>query len=509
MVYNEYLISVRYICTLSTGELNSRLVPLTLFCSYSFYCLSYVFFFSSRRRHTRCLSDWSSDVCSSDLIRTYVGAWPTDLQSAPFSRSGTPPNETRDYGEFFLSCQTPSGLATLPRRLAAAPAGSRWGPRAPSERRTGPTLKNRLRLPTRASGARSPRSSADGQSIRVSSRPRRQEGHLRQALGERLRVHGGGRPELGGRRRRRRGPGHRHAGDPGDGEGRTPEYPDGDRQAGEVRSALALPRGTRPRRLRVRRQRGHREPGDPRDDPRTGQGGHGLRDRALPAPLPGRRIHPRAHVADHDLRSRVDGLDGQARSADHPRRGRPHARRFDRLAAVGEGALFRGPGRIQRGHLRRRRPPPGVAELAREAPRARPGEARAGPGTRPRDRRRFAQGDRVHPELRPRPVRVRERGRRRRLEPQAGLRGRPPAARSDVRRLPDLRALHAVRCVASVRRGERHRGPPRLDRRARRRDVAVARALTETTSAARGLSHWTTRWPRCARRPRVEFPPAR
>src|SRR2546422_5666348 len=29
--------------------------------------LSYVFFFSSRRRHTRCSRDWSSDVCSSDL----------------------------------------------------------------------------------------------------------------------------------------------------------------------------------------------------------------------------------------------------------------------------------------------------------------------------------------------------------------------------------------------------------------------------------------------------------
>src|SRR5262245_62971508 len=28
---------------------------------------SLIFFFSSRRRHTRCLSDWSSDVCSSDL----------------------------------------------------------------------------------------------------------------------------------------------------------------------------------------------------------------------------------------------------------------------------------------------------------------------------------------------------------------------------------------------------------------------------------------------------------
>src|ERR1035441_10448855 len=31
-----------------------------------------VFFFSSRRRHTRCLSDWSSDVCSSDLWTAVV-----------------------------------------------------------------------------------------------------------------------------------------------------------------------------------------------------------------------------------------------------------------------------------------------------------------------------------------------------------------------------------------------------------------------------------------------------
>src|SRR5690349_22824128 len=27
-----------------------------------------LFFFSSRRRHTRSLRDWSSDVCSSDLL---------------------------------------------------------------------------------------------------------------------------------------------------------------------------------------------------------------------------------------------------------------------------------------------------------------------------------------------------------------------------------------------------------------------------------------------------------
>src|SRR5256884_2417947 len=30
--------------------------------------MSVMFFFSSRRRHTICSRDWSSDVCSSDLI---------------------------------------------------------------------------------------------------------------------------------------------------------------------------------------------------------------------------------------------------------------------------------------------------------------------------------------------------------------------------------------------------------------------------------------------------------
>src|SRR2546429_2879150 len=32
-----------------------------------------IFFFSSRRRHTRCSRDWSSDVCSSDLIADLLG----------------------------------------------------------------------------------------------------------------------------------------------------------------------------------------------------------------------------------------------------------------------------------------------------------------------------------------------------------------------------------------------------------------------------------------------------
>src|SRR6266496_6164425 len=35
---------------------------------------SLYFFFSSRRRHTRSLRDWSSDVCSSDLERGRIAA---------------------------------------------------------------------------------------------------------------------------------------------------------------------------------------------------------------------------------------------------------------------------------------------------------------------------------------------------------------------------------------------------------------------------------------------------
>src|SRR5256885_12892876 len=44
------------------------------------YICSFVFFFSSRRRHTRLQGDWSSDVCSSDLEQVcYVGDDVIDL----------------------------------------------------------------------------------------------------------------------------------------------------------------------------------------------------------------------------------------------------------------------------------------------------------------------------------------------------------------------------------------------------------------------------------------------
>src|SRR5207249_9299965 len=44
-----------------------------------------LFFFSSRRRHTRSKRDWSSDVCSSDLIKSIQAAiWDLNkLQALP------------------------------------------------------------------------------------------------------------------------------------------------------------------------------------------------------------------------------------------------------------------------------------------------------------------------------------------------------------------------------------------------------------------------------------------
>src|SRR5204863_6048802 len=40
----------------------------------------FFFFFSSRRRHTRSLRDWSSDVCSSDLLRIQMREKSAEIQ---------------------------------------------------------------------------------------------------------------------------------------------------------------------------------------------------------------------------------------------------------------------------------------------------------------------------------------------------------------------------------------------------------------------------------------------
>src|SRR5256885_12069352 len=47
---------------------------------------SLLFFFSSRRRHTRLQGDWSSDVCSSDLTTATNGTlWKVQTNGSGFS----------------------------------------------------------------------------------------------------------------------------------------------------------------------------------------------------------------------------------------------------------------------------------------------------------------------------------------------------------------------------------------------------------------------------------------
>src|SRR5204863_1789987 len=67
------------------------------------------FFFSSRRRHTRSLRDWSSDVCSSDLD-------PRDGQPAATDRAndlGEEGPQGKDRGEHLVS----PGDALVPEGL--------------------------------------------------------------------------------------------------------------------------------------------------------------------------------------------------------------------------------------------------------------------------------------------------------------------------------------------------------------------------------------------------------
>src|ERR1019366_10020836 len=72
------------------------------------------FFFSSRRRHTRLVSDWSSDVCSSDL-KTASGATPRPSSSRPC------------WQAFHTSCccNIPLSPATRPSPLWTFPLGHR------------------------------------------------------------------------------------------------------------------------------------------------------------------------------------------------------------------------------------------------------------------------------------------------------------------------------------------------------------------------------------------------
>src|SRR2546430_11578382 len=97
------------------------------------------FFFSSRRRHTRCDCDWSSDVCSSDLFvmndrMRYFYLDPKDvnaLQPRKRVRQTINPAMALKNGKPWIAFGTP-GSDTQPQRSEERRVGkecrSRWSP---------------------------------------------------------------------------------------------------------------------------------------------------------------------------------------------------------------------------------------------------------------------------------------------------------------------------------------------------------------------------------------------
>src|SRR2546426_6670130 len=90
---------------------------------------SNLFFFSSRRRHTRLQGDWSSDVCSSDLLvparpagRVALGSFCPTTRLAPLGGDRPAAVFLNSYGQ-----REPSARRSEERRVGKE-CRSRWSP---------------------------------------------------------------------------------------------------------------------------------------------------------------------------------------------------------------------------------------------------------------------------------------------------------------------------------------------------------------------------------------------
>src|SRR5438105_13799085 len=79
------------------------------------FSIFFFFFFSSRRRHTRSTRDWSSDVCSSDLIKP------------PLCFSMVYGIVKQSGGFIFVDSQPQRGTRSEERRVGKE-CRSRWSP---------------------------------------------------------------------------------------------------------------------------------------------------------------------------------------------------------------------------------------------------------------------------------------------------------------------------------------------------------------------------------------------
>src|SRR5690606_40047909 len=85
------------------------------------------FFFTSRRRHTRCSRDWSSDVCSSDLLvlcptRDLADQVARELRWPAGAVRGRPDRPARGWGR----APGPGSRSSVDRSEERR-AGKKWG----------------------------------------------------------------------------------------------------------------------------------------------------------------------------------------------------------------------------------------------------------------------------------------------------------------------------------------------------------------------------------------------
>src|SRR5437016_6422095 len=102
------------------------------------FIVLFFFFFSSRRRHTRLVSDWSSDVCSSDLNRAQLGSsrtnpfflllpsWARFPMVVLATAATVIASQAVISGAFSVSRQAQIGRASCRERGYAAGGSVRW-----------------------------------------------------------------------------------------------------------------------------------------------------------------------------------------------------------------------------------------------------------------------------------------------------------------------------------------------------------------------------------------------
>src|SRR5437762_13049705 len=82
------------------------------------------FFFSSRRRHTRYIGDWSSDVCSSDLLIDVVDQL---LEAAEVDRHDVVDRQAGEMAHRPDRERRPADLERSEERRVGKECRSRWG----------------------------------------------------------------------------------------------------------------------------------------------------------------------------------------------------------------------------------------------------------------------------------------------------------------------------------------------------------------------------------------------